>query len=762
MAGIYQRELPNAPVFTPSRGYNNVDFGVDSFMKAGALLGNALGGLREKELENAKIAREAEKYKWEQDRFAREQELNKRQDLEYNREIGLRDMRKNLAAEYEANPYADVWGGGAANKMLDKQVLDYVGSGKEITPEMAANLQAVYETNRPFKEDLSQVFRSRLLAAGEDPTKADAYAKSMTDSIPFSRAAQQAQLDKQQEIQQGYYNAVAAANKDVAKMGFDIAKANQEASIDKAKLDLDYKKLLYGNTGGSGSGGTTADGDKITAGGIGGISQILKSIGPSDAKEGNQDVEAWHNKGYSYQQIYSAMKDAVDTDPTALVLSDNTLNTKAVNERLAMLTPGANQFTNNSKVSDITSNVGAKDLLAQFAPRQIAGYNPEGMLERAKTVVPELFKGEVPAVINNVGNTQIATGKMPESLVKAEGVRNEPYKDTKGNVTVGVGYAFNKSDDEIKRDFKEAGIPEEKISGLKAMNGTKLTNEEVSRLADVSYDRYGVKKLDNIGIDITELNPKLAEIGVSQAYRGDIVKEGSGYRGKLYEYLKNDDLDGMVKYVNGSKEVPKEVKTRLGLVVDREGPISKDQAMYEGVIPRLATTFTEPVDAGGSVKSVDAFNTLTPSVVDKTKDRLTEDFDRNGSGPIDYARYVKNVMKDGNVSRQEATGIVNKYINSQQIPEDIRGRVGGIGNMTVAKSPKQLFSEIDTHDRLAELNRVLGDNPAPTPANIALIDERQSLLNSMVSPAQKVRGMNNDLINRYLNFTGIGSGIPTK
>ena len=178
-------------------------------------------------------------------------------------------------------------------------------------------------------------------------------------------------------------------------------------------------------------------------------------------------------------------------------------------------------------------------------------------------------------------NPILGETKMPPSLVEAEGVRMKPYKDTKGVVTVGVGYAFNKDRSEIENDFKAAGIPISKIDGLMKMDGTQLTPKEVAALADVSYDRHGVQKLEKIGIDLKSMNPMLAEIGVVQAFRGDIVKGGSGYQGKLYDYLKNNDLDGMTKYIRSSGEVPKEVRQRLNIVVNRYGPKTEEQYKYD-------------------------------------------------------------------------------------------------------------------------------------------------------------------------------------
>ena len=236
-------------------------------------------------------------------------------------------------------------------------------------------------------------------------------------------------------------------------------------------------------------------------------------------------------------------------------------------------------------------------------------------------------QGVLPSIVSEVGGTTttLKDTKMPQSLVQAEGIRNEPYKDTNGIVTVGIGYAFNKDRAEIESDFKAAGIPLEKIDGLMKQDGTKLTDKEVFSLADVSYDRHGVQKLKGIGIDVDKLNPTLAVIGVSQALRGDVVKGGEGYRGKLYEYLKNDDLAGMINYVKSSKEVPKEVKQRLGLVTDRYGAMTREQAKYEGIptTPSVKDLFSN-VNTTPSVKDLFSNVDTRLTVLDDQKNKIAE------------------------------------------------------------------------------------------------------------------------------------------
>ena len=115
MAGYYD----NSSLLS---GSNTPQFDVGALLKGGAAIQQSLGGIRERELEDAKVARDAK-------RFAREQELNTRADTEYNREIGLRSTRQDLSKEFLTNPYAAKFGSGKETALLDQQVNDYVSKG---------------------------------------------------------------------------------------------------------------------------------------------------------------------------------------------------------------------------------------------------------------------------------------------------------------------------------------------------------------------------------------------------------------------------------------------------------------------------------------------------------------------------------------------------------------------------------------------------------------------------------------------------------
>ncbi len=271
------------------------------------------------------------------------------------------------------------------------------------------------------------------------------------------------------------------------------------------------------------------------------------------------------------------------------------------------------------------------------------------------------------APVSQATTSVLKDTKMPQSLVQAEGVRNKPYKN-KGEdfITVGVGYAFNKDRSEIESDFKAAGIPLAKIDGLMKQDGTELTNKEIASLADVSYDRHGVQKLKGIGIDIDKINPTLAEIGVSQAFRGDIVKNGDGYRGKLYEFLKNDDLTGMTNYIKTSKEVPKEVKQRSNLVTDRYRAMTREQATYEGI------------PTGTNATSVrDLFTTVPDNrkVIENTSTRIESDpilqsLEERAKTVSGASKEYQDIQKEYNNRREEiiksSRGLeLSNYMNRQ-------------------------------------------------------------------------------------------------
>ena len=197
-AGIYQRELPNAPVFTSDKGLNNVDFGADSFMKAGAVLSNALGGVREKELNDYKL-------KMQQDEIAENKRrwdiANKRAEAEevraldeYNRGVA-KEVNTNEALRAMLNP-TEYTGSKIAEEQQSIQ-----NSLANLSPQDRAiaeqQLKVGYSPENSGKDWLNYatnatgVDRGRLL----DVKNKDYEVKAKTPGTPEYIAAEQARMN---------------------------------------------------------------------------------------------------------------------------------------------------------------------------------------------------------------------------------------------------------------------------------------------------------------------------------------------------------------------------------------------------------------------------------------------------------------------------------------------------------------------------------------------------------------------------------------
>ena len=377
-----------------------------------------------------------------------------------------------------------------------------------------------------------------------------------------------------------------------------------------------------------------------------------------------------------------------------------------------------------------------------MAERKALLMSPE---ERMRSKIDAAVAGLNPSASTETTykNPILGETKMPPSLVEAEGVRMKPYKDTKGVVTVGVGYAFNKDRSEIESDFKAAGIPTSKIDGLMKMDGTQLTPKEVAALADVSYDRHGVQKLEKIGIDLKSMNPMLAEIGVVQAFRGDIIKGGSGYQGKLYDYLKNNDLDGMTKYIRSSGEVPKEVRQRLNTVVNRYGPKTEEQYRYD----------TKSATDNPSIKKL--FEKVGTIDTDVRNNNISTNVELD---PVlmELRDKASNVYKDS----PEYAQLQNQY----------NLRLNDVVNSTRGRALSQYMNRQTSSENMQALNKILLDALKESPETAQNIlskgdNTRFDMERIMMEDGNRlkklIQGLNKPKINRELQGKSIVPDRPT-
>ena len=563
------------------QGAGPVQFDVGALAKAGALTQQALGGVRERELEESKLAREAK-------RFAREQELNARQDTEYNREIGLRTARQDLSKEFLTNPYAAKFGSGKETALLDKQVNDYVNSGGVINDDMARRLQAKYEEARPFREDATNALTSQMVLAGEDPTKAAQTGAALGSNL-LSRVEQQAAVSANRKIEQDQYDEAAKRNKDALQLRFDIAKANQAG--DKDKAELLFKQYQNMNGGGTGGGSSTASG----------LMETLGKIGPVDASSALAEggpIDLARKAGYTEAQIAKAAGQSLDTDPTAWTWADNKLDTTMFTRNLGMQPPGSG-LSKSINIRDIQAPTAEEwnSIVPNRAGYRVVDYDPKRFLEGSKGVLPELFGKDTSASLLSDASKTVSSnpnvpldrgGKsvlhvkgVPDSLIVNEGLQTgsdgmfRSYTDSnaKGEnkgLAVAGGYNYTtKSPSEIRSDFKAAGIPETQIQAAIEGKPIKLSEEDGKNLFAVSYKRIGDEKASKLLPEYKNMDPLVKEIAADMAYRGDLVAGENSYRGDLVKVLKTGDINQVYKYVNET-DIPVEVKTRLGNILTME------------------------------------------------------------------------------------------------------------------------------------------------------------------------------------------------
>lgn len=563
------------------QGAGPVQFDVGALAKAGALTQQALGGVRERELEESKLAREAK-------RFAREQELNARQDTEYNREIGLRTARQDLSKEFLTNPYAAKFGSGKETALLDKQVNDYVNSGGVIDDDMARRLQAKYEEARPFREDATNALTSQMVLAGEDPTKAAQTGAALGSNL-LSRVEQQAAVSANRKIEQDQYDEAAKRNKDALQLRFDIAKANQTGDKDKAELLFKQYQSIGG--GGTGGGSSTASG----------LMETLGKIGPVDASSALAEggpIDLARKAGYTEAQIARAAGQSLDTDPTAWTWADNKLDTTMFTRNLGMQPPGSG-LSKSINIRDIQAPTAEEwnSIVPNRAGYRVVDYDPKRFLEGSKGVLPELFgkDAEKPLLsdtsktvssnpnvpLDRGGKSVLHVKGVPDSLIVNEGLQTgsdgmfRSYTDSnaKGEnkgLAVAGGYNYTtKSPSEIRSDFKAAGIPETQIQAAIEGKPIKLSEEDGKNLFAVSYKRIGDEKASKLLPEYKNMDPLVKEIAADMAYRGDLVAGENSYRGDLVKVLKTGDINQVYKYVNET-DIPVEVKTRLGNILTME------------------------------------------------------------------------------------------------------------------------------------------------------------------------------------------------
>ena len=668
------------------QGAGPVQFDVEALAKAGALTQQALGGVRERELENTKLAREAK-------RFAREQELNARQDTEYNREIGLRTARQDLSKEFLTNPYAAKFGSGKETALLDKQVNDYVNGGGVINDDMARRLQAKYEEARPFREDATNALTSQMVLAGEDPTKAAQTGAALGSNL-LSRVEQQAAVSANRKIEQDQYDEAAKRNKDALQLRFDIAKANQTGDKDKAELLFkQYQNMNGGGTGG-GSSGTNV------------LMETLSKIGPLDASKflapgGPKDLAV--KAGFTDAQIARAAGQSLDTDPTSWTFADNTIDVATFTRNLGMQPPGSG-LSKSINIRDIQAPTAEEwaSIVPNRAGYRVVDYDPKRFLEGSKGVLPELFgKDADKPLLSEAANKDLPSSEIKKLVVDKYGDSNfnkSAYDKNLSEVESGGNYnAYNAT----SKAFGKYQFVPSTINSLIKQEGGKHTIDEVRKspeLQDYYYDKLtkeNINTLKSTGVPVNNFTVYMAHnLGPSQTEN----------------FFSNEPLTDATKKA-----------------IQAQGVEPTREAYTNRFMHKFENTAT-PEEKRPTVQKED-ISRMTDAERKAYADKLFPEYATEGP--------VKELFSKVNT---EGVKNASKYA----INEELLKRQGGIGGQDPDKKVAA--------QRTAEIDSILGPNPAPTPENLILMDEKLKLNPRTVG--DKLSGYANTLRRELLDPLG--------
>ncbi len=563
---------------------------------------------------------EADKLLRDRQRFAREQELNARADTEYNREVSGRKALQDYASKpldistmlgtqtktadeaiaADANRRVALWDKSLADNNITQDDVDKGRVSKELlgklyNPALDVNastgIQKTYESITPFREDVESRIEKDLIAQNVDPMKAKQYAQmegQKYQSIPEYQAMLTAQAEK-----------MTNNSKEQFKDNLELTKFNREVykdELDKYKIKMDNLTKMMGSTGsgGTGGGGSLSQ-DKSKA-----YDEVYAKAGNSNELASKLDAAF---QVYGAKAVNNALAASGINEPVRLLEWD-------VGKRDASLERFDNALKNEKPLSEVQGQFGsgAPNAPTYSLPTPATVYTADSARSAAQDRVKNSVLGYLgdsagkgvtatgtTAEVNpNVplsggGKSVLHINGVPDSLILNEGLKTDKdgmfrsYIDTnaKGEnkgLAVAGGYNYsNKSPQEIKADFKAAGISDAQAEAAINKEPIKLSEQQGKDLFAVGYKRLGEEKASKLLPEYKDMNPFIKEIAADMAYRGDLVPGSNGYQGDLVKVLKTNDVNKVYDYVNNNN-IPVEVKQRLGTILT----VERDSSWYEG------------------------------------------------------------------------------------------------------------------------------------------------------------------------------------
>lgn len=141
--------------------------------------------------------------------------------------------------------------------------------------------------------------------------------------------------------------------------------------------------------------------------------------------------------------------------------------------------------------------------------------------------------------------------QMPKTIQDQEGEYLTTHRPTKkSGWTIGRGYdSTGRKLQDIINDFAKAGISQQKAIAFFKHKPISINSTQSKALGDIAWQEK-VKVAKSIGLPMEELDKDGFLKVMSLVYRGDIVKGGDGYRGRLYNYAKNGNIKAIDRFIN--------------------------------------------------------------------------------------------------------------------------------------------------------------------------------------------------------------------
>lgn len=631
----------------------------------------------------------------------RAKELFDRQTNEYNRQQKALEASKGIAKEMIDTPYSAKFGGwnedmSKAADVVNKEAERRMAAGEApFSAEEAAGIQKTFEAHRGYKEDAKRNIVGRLMEAGATAAQANAEAEGLTAGL-ISRADEQAFLDSKRKAQQEQFDNEAKAKLEMAKFAVDTSKANQAADEKKAQLVKDY---YLGSVGGGASSGTGYTSKSGQQGGAGGIDSILGAIGTSDAGTAKKNVNLLRDKGYTDNQIFNAMNNAVvDLNTGTLVpWRDNDVRWDSVNRALEKQKAGGFNYTDiNGQIRDVSSGVtSAQDLMAKVAPYQRAGYDQDRMVELLKANAPTVFVKQPEqgaGTTESTSTTSTGTAKPVNlDMSKYPGfdmdryMKNAVKTESSGNSDAKTGSYHG------LMQLKQSEVEKMGYDWNQYLKDPKLQDE-----AGRVYTANNVRQLERKGIPVNDFTVYMAHNqgvgGLSQILSGHPDKEvvlnilNQGLPNDLPKYnngqidikrvmadnsISADDLmkkyDPVNRYIDKfskkfetnekgtgswpSTQAQTEIRGNQAVQAEAFHNASKDEKR-KLIDPGMKRQWEREDWSGGqsSLTPEDEKNLALEDIVKKAEDAYRE----NRGGLLDRNTNIVNIMRNAHIPRSEA------------------------------------------------------------------------------------------------------------